>query len=108
MERLVVVLNAFYAIERKVVQFIMPVGGCTPGLEESKRIIRYTSRGKRGVTCTEQIRPQLLQNQLQKRFHALHHLILVVPSQDRSDPQCNCIIWTLRCKEHFKAFTGKD
>ena len=38
MERLVMVFNAFYAIERKVVQFIMPVGGCTLGLEESKRI----------------------------------------------------------------------
>lgn len=63
MERLVVVFNAFYAIERKVVQFIMPVGGCTPGLEESKRI-EWDVGASAGLqyTCTEQIRSQLLQN----------------------------------------------
>ena len=37
MERLVVVFNAFYAIERKVLQFIMPVGGCTPRLGERQK-----------------------------------------------------------------------
>ena len=74
--------------------------------------IRYTSSGKRGVTVLYMHRAnpaatatKYPHGQLQKRFHALHHLILVVPSQDRSDPQCNCIIWTLRCKGHFKAFT---
>ena len=37
MERLVVVFNAVYAIERKVVQFIMPVGGCTLGLKGKQK-----------------------------------------------------------------------
>ena len=49
MERLVVVINAVYAIERRVVQFIMPVGGYTLDWRKAKVDIGLTSGASAGL-----------------------------------------------------------